>query len=239
MVDERRFYTYAYLRRGGTPYYVGKGQGNRAFVHRNKGVRRPTDKERILILKSGLTEEEAFRHEKYMIFVFGRKDLGTGILHNRTGGGEGLSNPSIETRRKKSEAGRKRVQSEKTRKKVSLAHKGRVHTEQSRHNMSRGQKGLKRSESHRKNISRALTGRQISEEHCKNISLAKTGTKYSEESKKTISESLKGRKLSKNHRENIGASRKGMKWWVNEFGQTTSSFECPGEGWVRGMKWRG
>lgn len=84
------YYTYAFLREDGTPYYIGKGKGYR--IHDKKG--RPCNlppKERIIKLKQNLTEEEAFRHEKYMISVFGRKDLGTGILHNKTDGGEGTS----------------------------------------------------------------------------------------------------------------------------------------------------
>lgn len=237
-MTSNKFYTYAYLRKDGTPYYIGKGQGKRAVTRRKKGINPPGDSSRILFLKMDLSEEEAFRHEIYMIAVFGRKDLGTGILRNRTDGGEGSCNPSPETRNKKAEAARARVQSLETRKKVSLAHTGRVHTEQSRQNMSKAQQGLKRSESHRKNISRALTGRKRSQEHCKNISLAKTGTKYSKESRKNISDSLRGRELSESHRENIGKARKAMKWWVNELGQRTFSLECPGEGWIRGMKWR-
>jgi hypothetical protein len=38
-----------------------------------------------------LSEIDAFRHEKYLIAVLGRKDLGTGVLRNRTSGGEGGS----------------------------------------------------------------------------------------------------------------------------------------------------
>jgi hypothetical protein len=92
MVDEKRFYTYAFLRKDGTPYYVGKGQGNRAFQkYGRKGAPTPADKSRIIFLKTGLTEKEAFKHEKYMIAVLGRKDLGTGILRNLTDGGEGPS----------------------------------------------------------------------------------------------------------------------------------------------------
>jgi DNA invertase Pin-like site-specific DNA recombinase len=51
----------------------------------------PKDRNRVLILKRNLTEEEAFRHEIYMIAVFGRKDIGTGILGNKSDGGEGPS----------------------------------------------------------------------------------------------------------------------------------------------------
>jgi len=234
-----KFYTYAYLRADGTPYYIGKGSGRRATVKRKGGTNPPKDLSRVLYLKRNLTEEEAFRHERYMIFVLGRKDLGTGILHNKTDGGEGLSNPSPETRKKKSESGKKRIQSKESREKISKAHKGRVHTEESRRNMSKSRTGLKQSESHRKNIARALIGRQRSEEHCRNISRAKKGTKYSDEARGNISSALLGRELSESHRRNIGAARKGMKWWVNKDGQTTPSVECPGEGWMRGMKWRG
>lgn len=85
----RVFYTYAYLRVDGTPYYIGKGKGQRAYV-RNKGdIKPPKDRNRILILKKGLTDEEALRHEVYMIFILGRKDLGTGVLRNKTDGGDG------------------------------------------------------------------------------------------------------------------------------------------------------
>ena len=84
------FYTYAYLREDGSPYYIGKGSGNRAWAsHSRCAVKRPKNKNRILILKQNLSEKDAFRHEKYLIFVLGRKDLGTGILRNKTDGGEG------------------------------------------------------------------------------------------------------------------------------------------------------
>ena len=83
------YYTYAYLREDGTPYYIGKGKNDRAFRKRRL---RPESEQQILILKSNLSEKEAFKHEIYMIAVFGRKDKGTGILRNRTNGGEGTSN---------------------------------------------------------------------------------------------------------------------------------------------------
>jgi hypothetical protein len=87
---KNEFYTYAWLRKDGTPYYIGKGKGNRAFYGKRGGYRAPKNKTRILILKKNLTEEKAFRHEIYMIAILGRKSQG-GILWNSTDGGEGKS----------------------------------------------------------------------------------------------------------------------------------------------------
>ena len=106
MVNPNRFYTYAYLREDKTPYYVGKGKEDRAYYKRKGEVYPPKDKSRIILLKQNLTEEEAFKHEIYMISVFGRKDLGTGILRNKTDGGEGVSNQG--TPEQRSEIARKR-----------------------------------------------------------------------------------------------------------------------------------
>lgn len=104
------FYTYAYLRKSdGTPYYVGKGCGKRVYDS-SHNVKVPDDNDRIIFLKQNLTEEEAFNHEKYMIAVLGRKDLGTGILRNMSDGGEGHSNPSPESRRKNAESSRLQYQ---------------------------------------------------------------------------------------------------------------------------------
>jgi len=83
------YYTYAYLRKNKTPYYIGKGKGKRAYDKKHNAF--VPSKDRILFLKQNLTEEEAFKHERYMIRVFGRIDLGTGILYNKTDGGDGPS----------------------------------------------------------------------------------------------------------------------------------------------------
>ena len=96
-----KYYTYAYLREDGTPYYVGKGKKrkydntySRTLANHGRISVRPQD--RIVILKHFELEFDAYKHEIYMIDVFGRKDIGTGILLNRTMGGGGASNPSQE-----------------------------------------------------------------------------------------------------------------------------------------------
>ena len=87
-----------YCREDGTPYYIGKGKGNR-INNPDHNLNLPPV-ERRKYLKTNLTEEESFRHEMYMIHVLGRKDTGTGILRNLTNGGEGTSGfiPSTETK---------------------------------------------------------------------------------------------------------------------------------------------
>jgi hypothetical protein len=85
------YYTYAYLREDKTPYYIGKGQENRAYVaHKRKNGQdfKPKNKNQIIILKKFNSENGAYIHEKYMIHLYGLKIDG-GLLINLTSGGEG------------------------------------------------------------------------------------------------------------------------------------------------------
>ncbi len=79
------YYVYAYLREDGTPYYIGKGKGDRAYRKEAPSI------DRILIILQNLTEEQAFSNERDFITWYGRLDINTGILENRTHGGEGSS----------------------------------------------------------------------------------------------------------------------------------------------------
>jgi hypothetical protein len=111
MNSDSLYYVYAYLRsvdsdvsEAGTPYYIGKGKGRRAYKKRQP-ISLPKDKKNIILLHENLTEAEAFELEKKYIAEYGRVDLGTGILRNRTDGGDGSSGfmHSEETKRKLSE----------------------------------------------------------------------------------------------------------------------------------------
>jgi len=146
MVNPNRFYTYAYLREDRTPYYIGKGQGKRIYQTDGKPCNKPRDKSRIIFLKQNLTEEEAFKHEIYMIAVFGRKDLGTGILHNRSDGGRGTSGYKHTEESKKKMSESKINPPEKTRKKIreSRIKNGCTLTEEGREKMRK--LGLKNKE---------------------------------------------------------------------------------------------
>ena len=74
-----RFYTYAYLSDDGKPYYIGKGSGKRAWARHSCEV--PSE-DKIIILKRDLTEEEAYKHEIYMISIHGEA-----LVNKARGGG--------------------------------------------------------------------------------------------------------------------------------------------------------
>jgi hypothetical protein len=44
------YYTYAYLREDGTPYYIGKGKGNR-IKSKQRNINPPKNNSRIIFLK--------------------------------------------------------------------------------------------------------------------------------------------------------------------------------------------
>jgi hypothetical protein len=161
------FYTYMWLRENGTPYYVGKGHGRRAFENRRR-VHPPKERARIVI-QCWASEQEAFEMEQYYIRLFGRKDNGTGILHNLTDGGEDPSNPSAETRRRLREARALQAPlSAESRYRQGSGTRGKERAPETVAKCVAVHLGRKRSAVTCRNISKSLLGKKrgpISEEH--------------------------------------------------------------------------
>jgi len=247
MVNPNRFYTYAYLREDRTPYYIGKGEGNRAYTKsRNEKIKPPKDKSKIIFLKKNLLEEEAFIHEEYMIAVLGRKDLGTGILRNKSNGGEGPSGAirSEETRRKMGEA--KRNMNENTRRRMGDAKRGTKWWNDGNGNSKRSVEcpglnwflGL--SEEHKENNGKGAKNTRWWNDGCGNVirSIECPGPNwvpgFSEENKKKLRKAKVNTNLGEDARRKYSEAKKGAKWWNDGNGNNKFRKECPGEGWSLG-----
>lgn len=182
----KTFYTYLWLREDGTPYYVGKGSGRRAFIKRGHTCF-PPESTRILIQEFP-EEDTAFAAEIFLISFYGRMDKGTGCLRNLTDGGDGATNISEAGRKRRIQALTGRKLSEDARKRISQSMMGNTH-------------GGKISEESRKKKSQSMIGNTW-----------RVGTKHSEERKKEISQSMLGntwnigKKLSEEHRKKISQS---------------------------------
>jgi hypothetical protein len=220
MVNPNRFYTYAYLREDRTPYYIGKGSYKRIYNKKGKPCGIPKDKSRIIFLKQNLTEEEAFKHEIYMIAVFGRKDLETGILHNRTDGGEGCSGmicrEDTKLKIKNSNLGKKHT--EKSKKKMSELARLRTHTEETKRKIGEASKNRK-----------PLLGRKMSKELKEKLRQINLGKKHSEKSKKKMSDAHKGRiykSLTDEHKRKLSKSNKRKHVITDEIRNKISNSLC-------------
>jgi hypothetical protein len=158
------YYVYSYLRSRnsitgpiGTPYYIGKGSNGRAYTKHYK-IPVPNDKSNIVLLETNLSENKAFEIEIFLINYYGRKDLGTGILYNRTNGGEGCSGMK---------------HSDESKNKLSNANKGKILSYEHCQKLSNakiGKSRLKFSIEHRLKISNANRNRSIVKcPHCGKI----------------------------------------------------------------------
>ena len=181
--DPARFYVYAFLREDGTPYYIGKGQGNRAWGKRRR-ISPPADSSRIIILFENLTETEAFSEEIRLINFYGRKDLGTGILRNLTDGGEGSSGykhtQDALDKMSAAQSGEKSYNYGRTGEKSPSF--GKKHTAEARAKMSAANTGKKQTPETIAKRSAANTGKKRTQEARAKQSAANTGKRHTPES---------------------------------------------------------
>lgn len=192
------YYVYAYLRKSdNSPYYIGKGKGRRMFEKHSVSV--PVDRSKIVILESNLTDIGACAIERRMIRWYGRKDNGTGILRNKTDGGDGTEGY---------------IMPEHIKKEKSLKMRGE-------NNPMFGKSpnwGRKQTKEHNAKISAALKGKPKSKEYKKSMlgNQRAAGKPKSEEHKRKLSESNMGKKkppLSDAIKQIMSQQRKGRKWY--------------------------
>jgi hypothetical protein len=103
------FYVYVLVRPNGVPFYVGKGKDKRIFDHDKEArsghkcykcnvirkIWKQGGEVQRYIVFTTIDESEAYAYERELISLHGRHNL-----TNLTDGGEGLRNPSKETREK-------------------------------------------------------------------------------------------------------------------------------------------
>jgi len=216
------YYVYAYLNQNtGNPYYIGKGQGDR--INAPHGILNlPPDPKNRVILESNLSEQDAWNLEVELIEKYGRKDLGTGILLNRTAGGIGGDTSMYreyppmteETRQKLSESlnGKKPWNkglkigpqreygplSEETKEQLRQANLGKTIDPEVSKRIADKLRGRKRPEA-----SEWLTGRPVSEETRKKISESNKGRIVSEEQRQHLREVNLGKTLSEETKQKL------------------------------------
>jgi NUMOD3 motif len=227
-------YVYVYFRLNGVPCYVGKGSGNR-YRHRGPTKRNPhfaaimaasSNKLPVVVVRRGLSDDEAFTCEEALIAAIGRECDG-GPLINLGKGGKGGStgvkmspawrarrslkskemwaNPEIRARLSATKIGNQyklgKPNSALWRARTSERMKGNTNT-----------LGMKLTAEQREKISVAHRGRKQSAEWIEKRTAPLRGREVSEETRAKLSFVNIGRKVSDEVRAKMSARLKGKRF---------------------------
>jgi hypothetical protein len=184
-----KFYAYIY-RDNEVPFYVGKGTGNRAYLHltdrrgshftnRVQRLVREGRAPTIEIIEA-LDEDHAKFLEVCLIEVIGRADLGKGTLLNLTDGGDGRTTWSEEQKRHHSEKMTGQKRTEETKRLMS-----EVQSQIPRQKAKPGEK--KRGPAKGTKYANRVNG-TFSDEHRLKLAQSQTGKTHSPETRAKIAE---------------------------------------------------
>jgi hypothetical protein len=181
----KQFYVYIHKKPDGTPFYVGKGHGDRAYklTWRNPHHQAVLDKYKgqvIIEITNCENEQAAFELEK--IYIKQLRDQGYRLC-NRTDGGEGVCGLVV---------------SQQSREKMSLAKLGKTQSQEQIQARVQGMIGRKMSAGYSEKLSKRWKGVPKPLEHCKKISITLTGTKDTEERKQNKSRAAIGKAKARN-----------------------------------------
>lgn len=150
------YYVYAYLREDGTPYYIGKGKGNR-YKKRHSIAIPPIN--RIQFIQENMLEEDALTLEKELILKYGRKNEGSGILRNSTVGGDGGDTSNSEGYKSWFNSQERRELDKKTSERMKKNNpmfseevKKKVFTPELSEKISKANKGVPKSDEHKEKL---------------------------------------------------------------------------------------
>jgi len=236
--QKNEFYVYIHARNdSGAVFYVGKGQGDRAWSksNRNRWWRAVVAKcgYSVTIVALGLKEPCAFTLEKMLIAKHPR-----GQLCNLTKGGDGPSGlvHRRDSRLKMSVAhtGEKnhffgKTHTDEVREKISRAHRGKKRgplPDHVKESLRRANLGRKMSDEARAKMSAAWEGRVITDEWRANLSKAQRGRKHSPEHVKNQADAQRGKKLSEEHKAQIGNFHRGKKLSAEHLAAMSKKVKC-------------
>lgn len=188
-----KYYCYILIDpRNTEPFYVGKGHGKRSDTHYNLSIKKthynPKLQNKILKIYKVTGDKPIVKKLDYQLedegvmlvlermLIWYYRNEGYDLC-NMTDGGDGLINPSKETRNKMSLSHIGKKHSEEQKQKIGISQLGKVNSRETIDKIRKGNIGKKRSDETKQKIRDVNIGKKHSEETKKKMSLSRMGNK--------------------------------------------------------------